>query len=306
MAKKLIQAGRAKKPLVLPATPSVLESTTVMMTPVEAAKLLESNTHNRPMRDSVIDRYARDMKEGRWIETHESIAIASDGEIVDGQHRLWAVLFSGATVPLRVTYNASKESQKVIDSGVIRTVVDVVALHDGSVKPKEAAISNRMLLGTRTGVAPSRAESIVFMEKHMDAIRFVMEEVFPKMKRSITTAPVMAVVARAYYKEDRDRLREFGEVMFGGVVKTQADTSAILLRNFLLESTFGAGANAAILTYRKTERALRAFLDRTKLAKLYEATEELFPLAKEVPLSDKRQTFRNFRKQVMENKAAPK
>jgi hypothetical protein len=35
------------------------------------------------------------------------------------------------------------------------------------------------------------------------------------------------------------------------------------------------------VVYRKTERALRAFLDRDPLATLYEAATELFPLPEE-------------------------
>lgn len=63
---------------------------------------------------------ARDIKEGHWDSTHQGIAIASDGTLIDGQHRLLAIVEAGKSVKMNVTFNATKSSH--IDSGTIRTM----------------------------------------------------------------------------------------------------------------------------------------------------------------------------------------
>jgi len=45
------------------------------------------------------------MKAGRWKLTHVGIAFDINNVLQDGQHRLWAVVFSGRTVEMSVTFN---------------------------------------------------------------------------------------------------------------------------------------------------------------------------------------------------------
>ena len=63
-----------------------------------AARWLDGNTHNRPLKQTLVDRFVRDMQAGRWRLTHQGIAFDADGMLIDGQHRLWAIVIS-ATSP---------------------------------------------------------------------------------------------------------------------------------------------------------------------------------------------------------------
>lgn len=60
---------------------------------------LSRNSNNRNLRGQVIASYARDMKSGAWVLNGETVKIASNGQLLDGQHRLNAVVESGQTVP---------------------------------------------------------------------------------------------------------------------------------------------------------------------------------------------------------------
>lgn len=72
-----------------------------VVTPAMATKWLEEgNTHNRKVRDSVVMRYAADMKAGRWKQTHQGIAFNGDGTLLDGQHRLFAIIEADTEVLL--------------------------------------------------------------------------------------------------------------------------------------------------------------------------------------------------------------
>lgn len=64
---------------------------------------------NRPDRPSVVDKYAADMKKGNWKTTHQGIAIDTEGNVIDGQHRLLAIIKANLAVSFMVTYGVEKE-----------------------------------------------------------------------------------------------------------------------------------------------------------------------------------------------------
>jgi hypothetical protein len=67
------------------------------------------------------------MKDGCWLPNGESIIIGSGGEILDGQHRLLAVIESGKTIRTMIVYGGSPEHFHTYDSGRTRSASD--ALH---------------------------------------------------------------------------------------------------------------------------------------------------------------------------------
>lgn len=95
-----------------------------VISPELAAKYLERNQNNRPLRARTVTRYASMMSKGQWMLTHEAIAFNTNGELTDGQHRLAAVTESGASVQFSVTRGVEPVSFEVIDSGVRRSLGD--------------------------------------------------------------------------------------------------------------------------------------------------------------------------------------
>ena len=75
----------------------------VSVTPQKAKEWLEGNTNNRAINKRRVALYASDMQRGAWIVTHQGIAIDEDGNLIDGQHRLHAVLEANIAVPMMVT-----------------------------------------------------------------------------------------------------------------------------------------------------------------------------------------------------------
>lgn len=75
------------------------------VTPDIATKLLAKNHSNRKVRKSHVDFLAEEMRTGQWIDDHhQGIAVNANGDIVDGQHRLIAVIQSGKTVKMQCTF----------------------------------------------------------------------------------------------------------------------------------------------------------------------------------------------------------
>lgn len=100
----------------------------VFVTPDMAKRWLQANKSNRNLRRPIVDRYARDMLAGNWELTGEAIKFAIDGGLLDGQHRLSAIVKSRVTVPMHVARGIDRAAQRVMDSGAARTAADAFGI----------------------------------------------------------------------------------------------------------------------------------------------------------------------------------
>ncbi len=257
-----------------------------VVTPELATKWLEGNTHNRKVRDSVVARYASDMKNGRWRQTHQGIAFDEDATLIDGQHRLFAVIEAETNVLMQVTYGLPLDSQKVVDDGLARTVVDIMRVADeamAGMTALHAAVGRRMFQGLSQSNETrmvTRLEQGDFLKRNWEAIHFSVS-MFPVSRRvrGVTSAPPLAAIARAYYHENRADLNRFGSVLLDGMSVEERDFPAIKLRNFLLERKITAGGQASFECYAKSQRAIHAFCRREKIGRnLIPVTEDIYPL----------------------------
>jgi hypothetical protein len=71
----------------------------VLVTLEIAAQWLDRNPQNRRIVQSRVSFYAAQMQAGSWKLTHQGIAFDEYGNLVDGQHRLYAVILSGTPRP---------------------------------------------------------------------------------------------------------------------------------------------------------------------------------------------------------------
>lgn len=262
-----------------------VRTTWQVVTPDLATKWLEGNVHNRPVRDGVVQRYAADMRAGRWKQTHQGIAMDEDGTLIDGQHRLFAVIEAGVPVLMQVTYNLPIEAQAVVDDGLKRSVVDVLKINGyGTITPLHAATARRMRLGMSSREdlrSLTRQEEGEFLIRHWEAIHFAVSFCPPsKRVKGITSAAPLAAVARAYYYEDMAKLTRFMQVLLTGITERDSENVIIVLRNWLITRSVNSGEVAAQEAFAKTQRVIMAFVRGVKLPnnKLYAVTEDEYPL----------------------------
>lgn len=100
---------------------------TETITPAKAKALLANNLDNRKKRESKIQQYSREMAAGRWVLTHQGIAIYEDGTVADGQNRLEASLRSNCSFITEITYGLPREQTQNGSTIVIRDAMDVGA-----------------------------------------------------------------------------------------------------------------------------------------------------------------------------------
>jgi hypothetical protein len=68
------------------------------------------------------------MRRGEWRVNGEAIKISRDGKILDGQHRLMAVLEADVAIETLVITGLEPEAQETMDQGRARSLADVFKL----------------------------------------------------------------------------------------------------------------------------------------------------------------------------------
>jgi len=108
------------------------QSEAVIVGPDDAAWALDRNGNNRNMSRSVWNRYAAAMTAGKWLDMHpDPLLFNGDGQLMNGQHRLRAILASGVHVVMLVRTMQHREMVMAIDSGYKRVAADQIRLFCG-------------------------------------------------------------------------------------------------------------------------------------------------------------------------------
>lgn len=98
------------------------------ITPAKAAEMLQANTSNRPVSKRVVQTFSDAMKRGEWKVTHQGVAIDTNGKLVDGQHRLAAIIEADMPVEITVFTDVPADTFDVLDTGKRRNAADVLAI----------------------------------------------------------------------------------------------------------------------------------------------------------------------------------
>lgn len=243
------------------------------ITPESASEYLKANRSNRPLKKALVNNYARAMANGEWRLTHQGVAFNCDGILLDGQHRLKAVEQSGHTIQMVVTRGVSKDAQLVMDDHAKRSAGDALSISRGE-KITQAMVATIRgcveLQRTSYNTATMTKQEInKVLDRFAGPLEFINSQVRCN-ERGVTSAPVRSAIALAwYYVDDLDRLAEFCEILFGRQMPTeQGDRSAVVIREWLLRN--GVKNNQTrVEAFRKTQRAILAFMERESLTKLY-------------------------------------
>jgi hypothetical protein len=98
------------------------------ITPGKALEMLAANTTNRPLSKPTVRAFAEVMRRGEWMVTHQGIAFDINGVLVDGQHRLAAVIEADRPVEMMVFTEVGEGTFDVLDTGKRRNAADVLAI----------------------------------------------------------------------------------------------------------------------------------------------------------------------------------
>lgn len=127
-----------------------------LITPGIAEQYLCLNIANRPVRKRVVDYYANQMRKGQWMLNGEAICFSKSGNLINGQHRLHAIIEYGKGVYFLVVRGCDDESFATYDTGQNRTNGDVFALAGVPNYNNISSIINKYL-GLRYNLSPVSA-----------------------------------------------------------------------------------------------------------------------------------------------------
>lgn len=88
----------------------------VIVTPEMAMQLLEHNKTNRPVSTPHVHRIAAQIIAGKWRFNGDTIKVAKDGDVLDGQHRLWAVVEAKKPIDTIIIYGIERDAFATVDT----------------------------------------------------------------------------------------------------------------------------------------------------------------------------------------------
>ncbi len=100
-----------------------------VITPEQALKYMESAVENRTIRSEDVEKYARDMEQGKWVLNGETIKFDNQGRLFDGQNRLRALIKANAPTEMEIVEGYDTSVMSTVDSGRARCAADVLKIH---------------------------------------------------------------------------------------------------------------------------------------------------------------------------------
>lgn len=235
--------------------------------PQVAAELLKTQQSNRKSAPGRVLEYARRQEEDEWTLS-DAIKFDEQGCLIDGQHRLMAVTRSGISLPFPIISGYPKHSQSVLDIGMNRTVAQIGQIQGLNASANQVSLVRAFFLPLsnvskyQKGVLTSPQKVLELLSQHQEAIEFASKR---HGSKPVLYAPVRAMVARAWYHENRKRLEEFLYVFDTGFSSGSEDSAAVALRNVVLEmraKKTDSGNAARVSLSNKACSAIEAFLTK--------------------------------------------
>lgn len=183
------------------------------ITPQRARKYLERNTKNRRVRPKIVSRYALAMQQGQWSLTGEPILFDTEGNLLDGQHRLHACIESSCSFRTVVIRGIQQDTFADINTGSSRNPGDALYLA-GYSKSKMCAAAIKVIhnmeimeenpdVRSLRGRDITRQDLLAFMQEHEEEM-IEATHVIEGEGRSILRPPSVFVALRFRFGQSNE------------------------------------------------------------------------------------------------------
>lgn len=86
----------------------------VTITPQMAERILSTNYTNRPIKRELVEKYKKAMLAGKWKVHKPGIELTYDGKLINGQHRLTAIIESDCSVEMWLVTTDAKTNKRPV------------------------------------------------------------------------------------------------------------------------------------------------------------------------------------------------
>lgn len=220
-----------------------LEATTEIIDPKKAAEYLATRATQRDESTGVESHYARLMEAGKWSATGEAIQFDTEGRLVNGQHRLNALIAAGVTLPFVVVRGVPPSAQEDMDQVYARTPGHVLQLagHEGDSDVAGAALK-WLWTYEKTGsirsskLKPSNSEVRRMWDEHPAIDRSVRLARGARNKALQGSQSVWAFSHYVFARQDPEAAELFMEGVVDGVGLAKDEIRKVLRERMLREA----------------------------------------------------------------------
>lgn len=261
---------------------SALEETPTITTNVEyvtpqlARDWLATMTRNRPLSDSWRNILSREIKEGRFVFTHQAVAFDATGALFDGQHRLSAIVAADKGIYLLVVRGVPSNAMLATDTGHRRSLSQIAYL-SGIEEDKQVVEIATFLCQREHGViSPSmiqlRYVLVAYAERILNA-----KKIMPR-KLTYGSVPLQAAMTRAIGHAEESRLKQFVALLPDPTTDDAEDSGVIQLHKYLKRVQAAHARVDRTTLYTLAISALYAFANRQHIKRLVLTGTNMFPV----------------------------
>lgn len=246
MSKIKFPQGVNKELLGVPKLSDVSEGQTFRceITPELASKWLATNFDNRNPSNSGHKYLVRQIQDGKWKFNGESVKFDENGNLVDGQHRLMAVVEAKKSIDSNVSFGIPREAFHTMDTGKSRTPADILSAKGyknanilSSVARQLLAIESNNKGLHENSIKSTRfdnADVMAFVHGKADLPEIVTEahNMWQKMPIKIISSSVYCTMYYLFFKRHTGEARKFMESVALGM-GLQPESPALALRQSL-------------------------------------------------------------------------
>lgn len=249
-----------------------------------AMQMLEKNEKNRKINPYRITKLINDIKGGAWTISPTPISFSPDGTLLDGQHRLTAIVRAGATIPVYIAYDVPEDT--IFDRGLERSSGDALFMRGLISKQmsmgKVQALINRYLSEANGELTP-KLMSDVSKASFINCYESLISKAVKISKAGATNgvcsrrAGSQAAFLGALIKGiPEEVLKEFAIVANTGFMERKDQSAAIVYRNYLLENDTGGGRQMASRICQCAEMAINDYVNKTPRKKRYSELKHVY------------------------------
>ncbi len=247
------------------------------ITPSLASEMIKCNTHNRKIRHTVVAKYVLEILAGEWYPTASGIGFDSNGVLLDGQHRIQAIIDANTPAMCLVVLNLPPASQEKVDRQTRRNLTDVFIVAGLACWKQEVQIATflarrgdgRVMENGRFQFqSPPDCAVRERLSLHSIALKAILSQPQVRQEKGLRVGSLAAIVL--YYEAAPEKALEFLRRLrngFGSSNDEPAKRLNIFLKQF--NTTGGVGQET---DFKKTLFAINAFHKNLSIGQLKEAT----------------------------------
>lgn len=263
----------------------------MLVTPETAADWLDNrNVKNRSKSSVTGRRYARLMEAKRWKCTHQGIAFDREGWLIDGQHRLMAIVATGIPVKLFVipfVDGMDDETFDVLDSGHRRQAAQLLSGPGANARAAAArylGVADGSFVGPEYRIAQDiiatsveTADVLEVVKEWPELMAWASSVGTPNRNAHVPPGPHLAVLAQAERSEHRDRIESWLDGINSGVGLTAQDPRLLVRNRFTKDRKTWDSQAGRCSAYRLLVKAWNAHATGTTLGVLRASDNEARP-----------------------------